>query len=81
MVERTITLTYKSGGSCQHTGDQEESEWTELGMSIGLEFRKASETSVLTLLNPYGLHRISDLTAFHITDYEPPEGDRRMGFV
>jgi len=80
MVEKTITLYYKSGGSCQHTSDRPEAEWRELAININLEFTK-THPGLLRLQGPFGVHRLSEMASFHITDYDPPEAERTLGFV
>ena len=80
MAVRTITLYYKGGGSCSHTSDRPEEEWRKLGLEIGVQFTRKIP-GILRLQDPYGLHRLSEVSHFHLANYDPPAPDRPMGLI
>jgi len=79
-VQKDLLICFKSGYECHHMPiAKSEEEWWDFVAHVTNAVNRGSE-GVLVTQKPYGMHRISDISALHFGDTEPPPDTPPIGF-
>ena len=79
-VHKHVSFNMKSGHECSHTpATESEDKWWEYIFEV-TNAVNSGRPGVLLTQEPYGLHRIDDISAVHFADAEPPVETPPIGF-